>query len=450
MKNLPLSMQIWLVFIVITLLVAILLSALFPRTLRDFFTTEIYATIESAQDVMLVRFSDELTRETWETDLLTERRQHLQNIRTVNHFVILDDPLVVTMTRLPADFINKVMDEADRQGVDSHRYSARVDNRNIFYVISKDSTRGQVYLVSYMWDTYREGLVKTLFQRLSIILVLVFLFSWLPSLWLARYLSNPLVMLEQRVNRIARRDWHEPVELHRKDEIGRLGSSIEQLRSHLVRQDEAQQSFLQHVSHELKTPVMVIRGFTQSIRDGIFPKGDLASSVKVIDEEAERLEKRIRNLLYLNKLDYLETHKPVHAPVQLHQLVAEVVELFRWRRSELDWKLALGTANVIGDRDQLRVALENLLDNQLRYAQNSILVTVNETSNSVIMRIWNDGPAIEHATQDTLFEKFRKGYKGEFGLGLAIVRRIAHLHGANVHAVNENNGVSFYLEFPKS
>ena len=296
MKNLPLSMQIWLVFIVITLLVAILLSALFPRTLRDFFTTEIYATIESAQDVMLVRFSDELTRETWETDLLTERRQHLQNIRTVNHFVILDDPLVVTMTRLPADFINKVMDEADRQGVDSHRYSARVDNRNIFYVISKDSTRGQVYLVSYMWDTYREGLVKTLFQRLSIILVLVFLFSWLPSLWLARYLSNPLVMLEQRVNRIARRDWHEPVELHRKDEIGRLGSSIEQLRSHLVRQDEAQQSFLQHVSHELKTPVMVIRGFTQSIRDGIFPKGDLASSVKVIDEEAERLEKRIRNL----------------------------------------------------------------------------------------------------------------------------------------------------------
>ena len=64
------------------------------------------------------------------------------------------------------------------------------------------------------------------------------------------------------------------------------------------------------------------------------------------------------------------------------------------------------------------------------------------------IQVWNDGPAIEPAMLETLFEKFQKGYKGEFGLGLAIVRRIADLHGAKVSVANENDGVSFTLEFP--
>ncbi|MCG6197942.1 sensor histidine kinase, partial [Anoxybacillus sp. LAT_38] len=75
------------------------------------------------------------------------------------------------------------------------------------------------------------------------------------------------------------------------DEIGRLARSIERMRERLVRQDEAQQAFLQDVSHELKTPVMVIRSYAQSILDGIYPRGDLQGSVQVIDSEAERLEK---------------------------------------------------------------------------------------------------------------------------------------------------------------
>ena len=95
---------------------------------------------------------------------------------------------------------------------------------------------------------------------------------------------------------------NEPIEVDREDEIGKLGKSIEQLRNQLIYQDEMQQSFLQNISHELKTPVMVIRSYSQAIRDGIYPKGDLDCSVKVIDEEAERLEKRIKNLLYITNL----------------------------------------------------------------------------------------------------------------------------------------------------
>ena len=94
-------------------------------------------------------------------------------------------------------------------------------------------------------------------------MAIVFLLSWIPAIGLSKYLSSPLVNLEERVGKLANHEWEEPIELDRKDEIGRLGQSIEQLRNQLIFQDEMQQSFLQDISHELKTPVMVIRSYSR-------------------------------------------------------------------------------------------------------------------------------------------------------------------------------------------
>lgn len=455
MKNYPLSLQIWMVFAAITLCISILLTILFPWTLRDFFTREIYATIESAQSLLFGRFDHELTREAWETGQTIDRRQQIQNIRTVNHMIFLDDVQGENISvRLPAEFINQIMREIKDQKQESIRYSGDIDGRKIFYVITKGKgwDNVDVSLISYMWDSYREDLVKTLFKRLILIMVLVFVLSWIPSLSLARYLSKPLVILEKRVEKLANRDWKEPVQLQRKDEIGNLGQSVEQLRRQLILQDEAQQSFLQNVSHELKTPVMIIRSYVQAIRDGIYPKGDLPSTVQVVEEEAERLEKRIHNLLYLTKLDYLATHKLTHGTFHINKMIEDVVGRFTLRRHEIQWKLNLSDIEIEGDTEQWRVVLENLLDNQIRYADKSIVINLAQSKNkgkdTVILHVWNDGPMIEPEVFEMLFDKFKKGYKGEFGLGLTIIKRILAFHGATIWAKNEDGGVSFYIEIP--
>lgn len=459
MKNLPLALQIWVIFAAITLSISILLAVLFPWTLRDFFTREIYATIESAQWLQFNRFNNELSGEAWESGIPGDQRQQLQNIRTVHHFLILSEDQTIVSPRLSPEFrllpefLNKVTYEAKEQTFDSQRYSGQVEDEKIFYVINKGKVAGHdVFLISYMWDSYRQDLVQTLFTRLVLIMSLVFLLSWIPSFWLAKYLSNPLASLEKRVKKLTNREWQAPVQLERQDEIGRLGQSIEQLRKQLIRHDEDQQLFLQHVSHELKTPVMVIRSYTQAIKDGIFPKGDLAGTVEVVEEEAGRLENRIRNLLYLTKLDYLATHKPSREIVAMDKLISDIVERFRWRRSELDWSLELSPVEIRGDIEQWGVVLENLLDNQIRYADKRIVISLTQSKNNrqevVLLHIWNDGPAIEPETISTLFDKFNKGYQGEFGLGLAIVQRIVSLHDAKIWAKNEEEGVSFYLEIP--
>jgi len=480
MKNLPLSLQIWLVFAIIILCISILLSILLPWILRDFFTKEIYATIESAQVMMFDRFNDELTKEAWESGKIMERRAP-QDIRTVNHFMVLKenqsiispgfptplppsevfDSLIPDTDKKvkhpaflpPAELLDKILQEIKDQTADSCRYSGQITDQKMFYVATEGEVLGkEVFLVSYMWDSYREDLVNTLFKKLATIMASVFILSWVPSLGLARYLTEPLVTLEKRVGKLTNRDWQEPIELQRKDEIGRLGTSVEKLRQQLILQDEAQQSFLQNISHELKTPVMVIQSYTQAIKDGIFPKGNLLNTLQVIEEESARLQKLINNLLYLTKLDYLATHKPTREIIDMDKLIKDVVERLRWHRKELDWSLKISQVKINGDIDQWRIVLENLLDNQIRYAHSRIDITLVQqkldNKTSALLHIYNDGPNIEPAIIDMLFRKYNKGYKGESGLGLAIVNRIVSLHKGKIWCENEQVGVSFYVEIP--
>lgn len=447
MKNYPLSVQIWIVIAIITLSISILLSFILPSTLRGFFTKEIYATIHSAQDLVFNQFDSDVYRDYIGSDFFGKDEQTLENIRTVKHFIIYDENKLIINSSISVNFFNKVKDEALIQKDLSKEYSGKIDNEKVFYIIAKGKALGyDAYLISYMSDSYRQDLVQTLFKKLANIMGLVLIFSWIPAIMLSRYLSRPLVDLERKVNRLANNEWNEPVELYRKDEIGKLGLSIEHLRNQLIRQDKAEQSFLQHVSHELKTPVMVIQSFTQAIRDGIYPKGNLNSSIDVIDEEAKRLEKKIKNLLYLTKLNYLSSHDINKVSFSFDSLIKDVIDRLSWSRTDISWEVNLEPLYIQGDMEQWIVVIENLLDNQIRYAKNKIIISLRKDTNKSVLKIWNDGPAIEDNLINNMFNEFNKGYKGEFGLGLAIVNRIISAHNSNIFAINEEEGVSFYIE----
>ncbi|KRF07171.1 hypothetical protein ASG89_17655 [Paenibacillus sp. Soil766] len=326
------------------------------------------------------------------------------------------------------------------------KYTRSIDNNSIFYVIRKEVVHGAPnFIVSYAWGNYRNDLIMSMFFRLILLMVGLIVVSWLPCLLLARYFTRPLVQMERHVGRMAERDWHEPIDTgRRKDEIGRLGKAIEGMRQRLVKQDRAQQFFLQHTSHELKTPVMVIRSYAQSIQDGVFPKGTLSASLGVIMKEGERLEKRIRDLLLLNKLNYFTAkEKPFHA-FDIKAVIEDVVERLRYKRPEITWELNIAPHTLLGDQEQWKIALENMLDNQLRYAESCIRIRMSPAPHFEI-GMSNDGPLLDQEIADNLFEPFRTGGKGQFGLGLAIVKQIMDHHGMSVGAKNAWNGVTFTI-----
>jgi two-component system, OmpR family, sensor histidine kinase CssS len=436
MKNKPLTIQIWSVFAGIILAFSILIAIIIFIILRSFFMEETYRIIENAQ---IHRFTDDVFEQN-----PIERDQSRQSIRSVNHLVILPRVGVMNDSTLPSPILRKLYKEALSQQEVSKRYTKEIEGERIYYVIRKGTVlRREVILVSYMWDSYLNDLVRTLFRQLVLVIIVVLLVVSFPAALLAKYLARPLREMDKHVKRIAERDWHEPLVQDRGDEIGGLARSIEKMRQKLVQQDEAQKSILQHISHELKTPVMVIRSYAESIEDGVFPKGNLEGSVSVIKQEAMRLEKRIKDLLYLTKLDYYATQEPKYERFHLNDLLAEVVERMQPNRPDLEFKMELSEMVITGDEEQWKIAFENIFDNQMRYAQTRIQVKASDT----VVRIWNDGPPIEEPLLRQVFQKFKTGQKGKFGLGLAIVQRVAELHKAKVWAENEQNGVAFYVQF---
>ncbi|QNG60480.1 HAMP domain-containing protein [Bacillus sp. PAMC26568] len=443
MKNKSLTFQIWVVISGILLVISILLMIIFPTTLRNFFTNEIYTTIENEQHI--------LTEYQLQGDGgMNPFNKKLSPDRSVQHLILPESaPFINNQKKLPTKFLQETQFLASKQEAITEEYSREINDERLFFVIKKVSYNGEsAFLLSYAWDSYRNDLVLTLFKQLVLVLIIVFLFSWIPSIWLAKYLSRPLVSLEKDVKRISNEDWHEPVILDRSDEIGKLGETIEHMRKRLVQKDEAQRTLLQNISHDLKTPVMVIRGYAKSVNDGIYPKGDLASTMDVIEEESERLEKKIKDLLYITKLDYLSSRNSNKSGFELNVTIHHVIERMKWSRQELDFEIDLERAVIYGDEELWVKLLENLYENQLRYAHSIIGVRLNKKGNDVLLKIWNDGPPIDENILPHLFEPFHKGSDGEFGLGLNIVKRIAELHHGTVWAVNEGGMSSFYVKVP--
>lgn len=91
--------------------------------------------------------------------------------------------------------------------------------------------------------------------------------------------------------------------IQREDEIGVLSSSLIEMKEEIDRQNEIKEEMIHNISHDLKTPIALIQTYAQSIKDDIYPYGDKDSSVDVILENTDRLENKVKSLLYLNRLD---------------------------------------------------------------------------------------------------------------------------------------------------
>lgn len=454
LKNKPLAIQIWIILGLILGISATLLIVLMQLVLRISFTNETYARIADTQEYILtheyiMKYTTDLGRE---PKIRSDKKIKFipPSFRVVRH-IFLTDNEVITNNEISEEFLKQLRQDGQEQQTEIKHYSTEIEQRNILYVMRRAEVNGKKgYLVSYLSGMYRDNLVKTTFNLLRRVLVLILLISWIASIFIARYLTRPLVELQEKVKKIAVRKWDKPVSLQRGDEIGKLGDTIEWMRCQLLEQEQKKQSFLQQISHELKSPIMVIRSYAQAIIDGIFPRGNLEASVKVIEDETKGLEQRVHSLLKLTKFDYISTLKLNKSDFNLTALVSETVNTVRWRASEINWEIQLDEIMLKGDRDKLKVALDNILDNQIRYSKQRVSINLSKIVKDrpgILLRIWNDGPEIKDEIMSNLFKKFTKGDHGDFGLGLAIVKLIIDLHHGEVWASNEEQGVAFYLWF---
>jgi len=447
-KDKPLSFQIWIILGLILGGTAIILSIIIPVILRSSFTRETFARLEDAQEYLLTygNLQDEL----FEYFPVFPQREEFRSpsFRIVRHTLITPEGMMIGGTT-PVQYGQVFVQDALDQASDTSNYQEQLEDRVLFYRINKIQLNDHPYfLVSYITGTYRDNLVEAIFNQILKLLLVISVVTWLASLLLARYLTRPLKRLENKVKNIANKKWDVEVDLEREDEIGRLGKTIDWMRQQLIERDEKQQEFLQEASHELKTPIMVIRSYIQSLMDGIIPKEDMDDTLQNIEDETFKMEERVRSLLNITKMDHLSNQTLKVEDVNLKELVLKKVNRFEWRNVDIDWELNLKEISCLCDREKLEVVLDNIFDNQLKYAANKVTVDLFEEDGNNIIRVFNDGPPIKEENKDKIFQKFQKGANGEFGLGLAISKFILDLHDGEIWVENEDGGAAFYIKIP--
>lgn len=448
-RSLPLQWKIWLAISSVSLFLYIAALFLMPAMVRGFFSALL---LQPHPPPPRVPAAESLPP-----------YASIQGLR-LRGFTLLDDGATLppaAQLALTPQLLQEIRRNAELQQVPYQLYESRTgqdERQAIRYAVRREVVYGRnIYQISFLRRAEEEQLVSTLLLNFMLYAGIALLVSWFVSLLIVRHLTRPLVQMESHVRRIAERDWHEPLTLERGDEMGRLAASIEAMRRQLVEQDAAQQSMLQNISHELKTPVMIIRSYVQAISDGIFPRGDLAGSLQVIEQEGQRLEKLVGQLLYLTRLDYLAGAGAARVveQVKLGRMVEELQAHYRLQRPEISWLVELAPLDVPGDPDALRVLLENLLDNHLRHAATRLEVHLRaglspEGRPGAILTVWNDGSRLGEQEQGQLFAPFQKGRRGRSGLGLTICRRVAELHGGTIDLTNHRDGVLSTVWLPLS
>jgi two-component system, OmpR family, phosphate regulon sensor histidine kinase PhoR len=229
----------------------------------------------------------------------------------------------------------------------------------------------------------------------------------------------------------------------------------------LRRADQIRRDFVANVSHELRTPLTAIRGYVEALgENGVTPE-EGRQFLKVISRHAERMERLVKDLLRLARLDAgQETLEitPVETRALVHAVVADLARAIEERRQRVEIEIAGDAESIRGDHAKLHDALRNLVANAVTYSPEGTTVRIEAlpVNGRVAVSVSDEGPGIPEEDLSRVFERFYRVDKsrardpGGTGLGLAIVKHLVDLHGGDVRAENRpEGGARFTVLLPR-
>jgi signal transduction histidine kinase len=237
---------------------------------------------------------------------------------------------------------------------------------------------------------------------------------------------------------------------HFKDEeLSELLDAMNHMAEQLERYDKDQKTFYQNVSHELRTPLMAIRCHAEGIEHGIM---NAADSSAVIITEADRLSALVEDLLYISRMDNI-TNDYVLQECDLREVLSNCAQrqAVLAQKNGVAFVFDFDSSPVVvnGSETQLERAFSNLIANALRYARRQIILRCRQGAKGVEVEVADDGAGIDPNILPHIFERFYKGERGHFGIGLAIVKSVAETHrGVITVDTAADMGTRIRIEFP--
>ncbi len=323
------------------------------------------------------------------------------------------------------------------------RYESTTTDISVVYQIRRIDVAN--YIVSFVPNSYMDQFKLALVNGVvNILLVIVGILFLLLMIWVG-YLIHSLKQIEIYISKYRKGEKAE-LKMDRNDEVGELGRAIVDMNQEIRRQELLKEEMVQNISHDLKTPIATIKSYGESIKDGIYPYETLEKSVDVIIEHANRLEKKVHSLLLLNRMGYLIAEDKGNDKTDMKGVIEKVLLSLKVIKPAIKLKTDLTSCSYYGSEEPWRVVIENILDNALRYAKSEITIDLKPD----YCIIYNDGPPIPEDRIEQIFKPYEKGTGGQFGLGLAIVRRVLTAYHYTIKIKNLNVGIQFIIEKEKN
>ena len=341
--------------------------------------------------------------------------------------------------------------ERDRQ---QHAFSPKIKLPPKFLVLSRMKIM-----------SHRRHLFKNLLL-LAFFILLIFEFTCIAILInLSKTITSSITLLEQSTLKIAAGEIYTPIECtckkHSSNEITSLTQSLEQIRITIKDDLERRSKFLMGVSHDLKTPIALIKGYTEAITDGVISdKNAIAKSLSIIHSKADQLETMINDLINYVKLNNTEWKNSLEY-VELYPILKEFADSSI--NTATIYKRNI-TANInispsfklCMDKNLFNRAMENLFSNALRYTKDndSISITAEESDSYITMSIKDTGIGISQKDFEHIYELFYRGTNSRretgMGIGLSVVKTIIDVHGWKIDVKSQiNEGTQFIITIPK-
>ncbi|MGH0600635.1 sensor histidine kinase [Bacillus mycoides] len=301
----------------------------------------------------------------------------------------------------------------------------------------------------------------------AFVVVLIFL----ASFYYSKQIAKPLLKINDTTKKIAHLDFTEKIPITSKDEIGDLSQNINtlsnKLHSHIgqLEQDiekerkleNTRKEFIAGVSHELKTPLSIMKSCIFILKDGVAEhKKDYY--FQAMEKEVDKMDILILDMLELAKFES-GTYNMKMDSFYIDGVIEEICEQLssEIEKKELSVHKHICPAEVIGNQNRIEQVIVNFITNAIRYTpeKEDIIISTIDGKDHIKVCIENKGAHIEEEQLDKIWDRFyrvdaaRKRSQGGTGLGLAISKNILELHDAEYGVKNTEDGVLFYFYLPK-
>lgn len=449
MKNKPISFQIWFIMTMFVIFISIIVILTVSLTVDSYFKSITFNNIKASQIKEMAKGNLSSLDSSLGKALIIGKSD------AAKHILISKKELIES--EYTGEIAQAVVSDIIGQKLNYEQYTRNYNNFKLFYVVKGFIYNNEpYYLVTIYWDKEQNKIIYDLVENIIKVISIASIINITLAQLISTRITAPIRYIERKVSEIARKEWDTEIELDRKDEMGRLAASINMMKDSLKEKDIEEQTFIQTISHDLKTPVMIIRSYVQAVMDKVYINNSFEDTIKVIETEAMRLESKIGKLLYLYSFDYIMNNITEYEVVNLKQMLVHIVKKISLCRKEINIYVDLPDIAVYGSRADLMQAFENILENNLRYAESYIRIAGRKIdcnsddvyNSKVEISFSNDGMPIDSTVIKNLFNKYQKGKNGRFGLGLFITKKIVEFHKGEIRAENMDDGAVFKVTLP--